>query len=143
MLIFIVFLTTVLQGLLALVVFLKHRTSLTNVLFAAVSVTTLAWALVNFVYSLNPVSETSLLIIRAVMFCVVLQNTAFFLFAKNFPNTKLKIRKRTVAIYLLYSAMVAGVALSPYLFTGVVVSDGQSNPTPGPLIPFFIVHAAE
>lgn len=131
----------IIQILVGLLVYRKGRRSLTNILFGVISLLTLAWALTNYLYTLQPVSDSALTIIRIVMFFVVLQNTAFYVFARNYPSSKQLIKRQVLNRYLLFSAVVAIASLSPLVFSSVTISNGQSNPNPGPLIPLFLIHA--
>jgi signal transduction histidine kinase len=141
MLNFIVVLTALTQGLVGLFVFLKRRGSLSNSSFAMLSLVNLAWALTNYIYTLNPVSDSALGIIRFVIFLVVVENTLFYIFAKTYPANRHTIPPRTLYIVLAASALVAILALTPGVFKSVTVVNNQSNPNPGPLIPLFILHA--
>lgn len=141
MLNFIVVLTALTQGLVGLFVFLKRRDSISNSSFAALSLVNLAWALTNYIYTLNPVSHSALSLIRFVMFLVVIENTLFYIFAKVYPASRQNLPPRTLKILIGASAVVAILALTPGIFKSVTVVANQSNPNPGPLIPLFMLHA--
>lgn len=138
----IVILTVLAQGLVGLFVFLKKKDSASNIAFGLLSLTTLVWAALNYYYTLNPTGQSALALIRLVMLFVVMQNTVFYVFSHNFPAHKQSIARRKLAIYLSFSACVALITLTPFVFSSVTVKAGQSVPNPGPLIPLFMVHAA-
>ena len=133
--------TAITQILVGLLVYQKKRHSITNITFGFISLTTLAWAVTNYAYTLNPTSKSALEIIRTILFFVVLQNAVFYIFAHNYPSDAQTIRTKKLFVFLACSVIVALATLSPYVFTSVTVSHGQSNPNPGPLIALFIAHA--
>lgn len=134
-------LAAITQGLVGLFVYLKKRNSITNISFGLLSLSTLVWALTNYFYTLNPTGESALGLIRLVLFFVVIQNTVFYVFAKNYPENDQVISSRKFAALIVFSIVVCSATLSPYVFTSVTISNNQSNPNPGVLIPIFIAHA--
>ncbi|MFA6041673.1 MAG: histidine kinase dimerization/phospho-acceptor domain-containing protein, partial [Methylophilus sp.] len=136
-----VIITAITQIYVGLTVYRKGRNNFTNIMFGVISLVTLAWALTNYAYTLNPASSSALYITRAVLFFVVLQNAAFYMFAKNYPLSTQAISAKKLMLYLGFSAVTAIATLSPFVFSSVTVADGQSNPNPGPLIAIFLIHA--
>lgn len=137
----VVFITALSQGLVGLFVYLKKRKSISNISFALLSFSTLSWAVTNYVYTLNPSSPSTLVTIRFILFFVVIQNTFFYIFAKNYPSNKQIISKRKLSYFLGFSGITALATVSPYVFLSVTVSDKQATPNPGPLIALFMLHA--
>jgi signal transduction histidine kinase len=131
----------IIQILVGLLVYYKKRKSFTNITFGFIALTTLAWAVTNYVYTLHPTSASALETIRFVLFFVVLQNTVFYVFAHNYPSDVQSIPKKKLTFYLLFSALVAAATLSPYVFNSVTISHDQSNPNASPLILLFMIHA--
>jgi signal transduction histidine kinase len=137
----IIVLAALIQGLVGLFVYQKKPDSLTNRSFALLSFASLCWALTNFYYTLDPASSSALTITRMVMFWVVIQNTAFYIFAKDYPSSNLVISRRKLTLILTFSALTALATLSPYVFSSVTVTDNQANPNPAPLMGLFMLHA--
>ena len=133
--------TAILQVLIGLVVYQRNRKSLTNITFGFISLTTLGWAITNYISILNPTSSHNLQIIRLVLFFVVLQNTVFYIFAHNYPYDRQTIKTRKLLLFVVLSVLAAVATISPYVFTSVTISHNQSNPNPGPLIIIFMIHA--
>lgn len=129
---------TLMTALIALVVFAKNRSSITNQLFIVLATGLVGWSIMTY-FSLHASNDMlTLFWIRFVMFFVVIQTTSFLLLASVFPAKRfnlLKSKKHVVAI--VYSVITAGVALSPFLF--VDFKDG--SPVPGPGMALFIPHA--
>lgn len=129
------------QITLALFVFFKRRGSLTNILFAALSIAAVGWVLANYasVGILN--SPGVIYSARITLFFVVIQNTLFYLFARTYPGFRWIYSKRWLAVYLLFSGFAAAATISPFVFTEAVLKDGQPQATAGPAIMIFIAHA--
>lgn len=137
----IIVVSALLQGLIALTVLIKSSRHATNVLFSLLSLSLIVWALVNYIFAINPFSDSALLIIRLVMFSVVIQNVLFLLFASTFPAHQLKFSHRNLVRYLLFSSLVAGLTLTPFVFKEVVYTTQGANPVPSPGIALFVLHA--
>lgn len=141
MLLAIIFITSIAQIILALFVYQKGRRNLTNILFSLLTFATLVWALSNFATISALDSPNLIYIVRFILFCVVIQNAFFYLFAHTFPSTRWLYSKRHLILYALFTACAAAITLSPYLFTDVVIKDGLPSTTAGPAILVFIAHA--
>lgn len=125
-------------SLLAFVVFIRNRRSITNQLFVILSAALVGWSVTTY-FSLHTTSDSQTLVwIRWIMFFVVVQNTSFFFLVRAFPETNFRLfnRKRYTAIFV-YSVITAFLAFSPYLFTDFV----NGAPVPGPGMIFFMLHA--
>ncbi len=141
MLAFSIIIASISQVILILFVLGRARRNLTNILFSLIGVASLGWALTSYFSIVLSNSAHVLLIIRLVMLFVVLQNTAFYLFAQAFPSLRIKRSKRWITGYVFASVVVALAAISPYLFTSVSVTSYGTATTPGPAILLFIIHA--
>lgn len=123
---------------LGLLTYLKNPKSITNKLFCVLSVILAAWTIVNY-FSLHSSSpEMTLFWIKMVLAIVTPMWTVLFLLALVFPNDQLKINKFFLFILVIYTLITSIVALSPYMFTGIKVSENNIQPIPGPGI---ILHA--
>ncbi len=132
------------NGFLAYGVFRSDSKSATNVIFVMLSITTSLWLLNNYITGhisiYSQYSELTLLVGRFGIFFAAPMSALFFLLAHTIPHRKIQLSKRSY-----YSVLGATVAmmilnLSPFAFTGVELSNGAIQLTPGPgLAPFSIV----
>ena len=130
------------QIILGLFVFLKRKNSLTNVLFALLSVATLGWVILNYLTIIELNSHSLIYFVRGILFFVVIQNSFFYLFARTFPGTHWIHSKKWLIAYLLLAVVAACLTVSPYLFVSVGVDDGIATSKAGPAIMVFILHAS-
>lgn len=137
-----IILTSIAQVLLVLFVFLKGTKNLTNVLFALIGTASWAWALMSYLSIVLIESPHLITIVRLILFCVVLQNGFFYLFAKVFPSASWQYSKRWLWVYTLLTLVTALAVLSPFVFTGVRTGDGPAITQVGPGMIVFIAHAA-
>ncbi len=124
--------------LVALVVLLRDTRGSAAKLFAALAFGMIGWSITTYL-SLHAASdEATLALIRWIMFFVVMQNTAFFLLVPVFPDSDKKILDEKKNWFIIpFSALVAIIALTPFLFSSF--EDGA--PQPGPGIVLFLLHA--
>lgn len=124
--------------LITLAVFTKNRHSITNQLFVALALSLIGWSVTTY-FSLHTQNDQQTLTwIRWIMFFVVSQNTSFFLLVQVFPDYQSRyVHTKWFKIAVAYSALVAAVAVSPFLFASF--SDGA--PQPGPGMALFMPHA--
>jgi len=129
---------TFMTALIALVVFAKNSRSITNKLFIGLAIGLTGWSVMTY-FSLHTSSDAETLFwIRLIMFFVVIQNTSFFLLVNVFPANQFNILKsKKYILAIVYSAITAVVALTPYLFGDF--KDGA--PVPGIGMALFLPHA--
>jgi len=125
------------NSILALVVFINDRRSVTNIIFVILSLITSAW-LVIMRLSVDPqFISNSLLWIRLSVFLAVPQSIAFFLLAHTFPHEKLVLKVRTFMGLLFIGLAVMALTLSSYVFRDVEILNNSPHPIVGPgVIPF-------
>ncbi len=138
----IIILTSIAQIVLALFVYLKGRKNLTNILFALLCTATLCWALTNYITISYLNSPDLIYIVRLILFCVVLQNAFFYLFARTFPAKSWRYSGKELAAYGIFTIFAAVATLSPFVFTSVAIKDGLPGTVAGPAILIFVAHAA-
>ncbi|HVS58137.1 MAG TPA: ATP-binding protein [Candidatus Saccharimonadales bacterium] len=129
---------TLTTSLIALLVYLKNRSSVTHKLFIALAFCMIGWSATTYL-SLHASSDAQTLFwIRWIMFFVVAQNTFFFLLVHIFPDSHTDIfkQKRYIAA-IIYSCITAIVAVSPFLFARFQ----NGAPQPGPGMALFMPHA--
>ncbi len=105
------------------------------------SASLIGWSVANFYAATGPQNYETITTIRIVIFFVVLQNTLFCIFTNIFPTNRIKHISNWTATYICFSLIVCFTALSPYLFTGVMLTTYQASPIPGPGIILFVIHA--
>ncbi len=109
------------------------RTSITNKLFAFVSIATVFWGLVNY-FSLEPIWLSTLVWARLVLFFAIPHVVLFYFFTRNFPNKEFVIPKKQTIILSITSIAVMILTLTPFVFKDI---DIHGTPVPGSAIPIF------
>jgi len=137
----IIILVSMAQILLSLFVLLRARSNLSNRLFFFIGLTTLGWALANYLSIVFLESSFIIYIVRITMFFVVLQNACFYLFARTFPDTSWRHSRKGVVWYGIFTFIAAAAALSPFVFTSIEIKNGSPSVVPGPAILIFMLHA--
>lgn len=121
-----------------LIAFSRNTDSWTNKLFGLLSLAWIGWTATTYLSLHN--DQLQLELVRASMFFVVMMNTVFFFLVQVFPKVKYTLSKRQ-KILLWYAVGVGIVALSPWLFVSVEVSEtGAVAPQPGPGMLLFLIH---
>lgn len=114
------------------------RKNLSYLLFFALSLVTLAWALLNYL-SITMVHSTYLtLIIRSIMFFAVVQVALFYVFSHKFPKSSWNESDRHFMMYGWLVLAVGAIALSPLLFRTVEVAGGVVSTNPGSGLVVFV-----
>ena len=141
MLTIIIFVCSVALFFMALLVLLKNKSSITNILFSLLVFAQMGWIVSNYASLSNYSFIDTLTAVRLILFFVVLLNTLFLLFTRVFPENKYKFNTRKLIGYLLFSAFTAVVTLSPLVFETVELNNGVPITSPGPGMLFFASHA--
>lgn len=137
---FISFLTAFVNIVLGLFTFLKNPKSSTNRLFTFLTLQIAFWAVVNY-FSLHALTEQSTLnLIRTVMFDAAFMGPTIYLLLKTFPNQKIKLSKTLQILIWILTFITAIAAISPFMFVSVSIENGNVQPTPGPLIALFAIN---
>lgn len=113
-----------------------NKKSVTNRLYALISISTVLWSLVNY-FSLYPVYFESITWIRLVLFFAIPHIVFFYFFTKNFPSEKLLISKKELFLVSFFSVLMMVFSLTPLIFKGVHAVGMAQVPDPGILIPVF------
>lgn len=138
----IIILVALAQIILSLFVLQRGHKNLTNILFFFLGISTLAWAIANYLTVVFLDSEGLISLVRIILFCVVIQNSFFYLFGRTFPEKSWPHSKKGLVVYGLFTLAAALATLSPYVFTSVEIKDGLPVTQAGPGILVFIAHAA-
>ena len=136
MVLFLSLLTSEILAFLGFLVFFHDRKNVTNKIFFTYSLVIAAWSMINY-FSVTVPPEDSLIWIRLVLFLAVPHVFLFFLFVKNFPSKKLTISIPQLVIHLSLMGLMMYLAVSPFVFQGIVIDGSLATPIPGPLIGVF------
>jgi len=134
--------TSIAQIIISLFVYFRARNNVSYRLFFFIGITSLSWALANYLTVNFLDSDNLIYFVRAILFFVVLQNTAFCLFAHTFPGSTWNLSKKWLTGYGVLTLLAALATVSPFVFTSVAAKDGVAVTAAGPAILVFIAHAA-
>jgi signal transduction histidine kinase len=121
---------------LAILVSAKNPRKPVNRNFAFFAVSFAVWAVINYI-SLHPVLFDQLFWIRLVMVTVAFQCMYLLLLANVFP-ANVPFYRGLNKFVVLPGIIIAVLALSPWLFTGVNYDSGSPQPEPGPAMLLFV-----
>lgn len=134
----IVLIATLGSVLLGVFTYTKNYRSQTHIFFLLFALTISAYNVANFIALQQPVSQLSLFWIKIVMLLALLINLFFLYLASSFPSQTLKLPRK-----FFYSALLVTAVLIPLSQTSLLFQSAEAygnNPTPGPLMPFFLIH---
>jgi signal transduction histidine kinase len=126
--------------LLAVLVLAKNPQKHVNRYFAGFALILGFWALTNYV-SLHPIFLDQLSWIRFVMMIVSIMCLFILLLSNTFP-TGAPYYKKLPRFVVAPAVIIALLAVSPWLFSGIHYTDGQAQPEPGPAMALFVPYAA-
>jgi signal transduction histidine kinase len=131
---------TVAELILAFVVFQSNRKSATNIIFILLSVVTVIWLIMAYSF-LEPAFVSRRLIIgRLGIFMAAPMSALFFMFASVFPKDRVQMSKGLFWLVVGGTAVMMVVNISPFAFTGVIISpQGTSLQTGVGILPFSIL----
>ncbi|MCL4363691.1 ATP-binding protein [Patescibacteria group bacterium] len=133
-------LTVIVNSFISFVVYKRNNRSATNVIFALLGLTILAW-LVTTSISFQPVNPAvNLFWIRLSTFFAPAICCLFLLFSLTVPNPKVQIRTSRFIILLATTYLVMLLIISPFTFTKVEIVNNFPNPSPGFGMPVFVLY---
>lgn len=127
--------------ILGLFVYLRNPKNATNWLLSTLNLTNIFWSIANYFSLTTSSTQGTLMWIRLVMFFAVPHAAVYLLLASTFPNDKLIFPKRLLYTYFILIVATMAATISPYLFTDVIINEGNIQPTPGYLMPLFVLTA--
>ncbi len=131
-------LTAVINLLLGLIVYLKNPNSATNRLFFLLASVFVGWSIVNYL-SEHPVWFGQIIWIRLVLCFGALLNLSVLLTFLAFPLLSLPLKySRKVRLATISTVFVMLLTLTPYVFKGLTITNGKTNPIPAPGIALFL-----
>lgn len=120
-----------------LTVYSKNPKSVTHIIYGLLSLTLLLWSVANYFSLRTATDEGSLLVVRLIFICVVVQNSLFYIFTTVYPSVRKPRFSFKKLAFGAYSALLVGLIATGYVVTGFE----NGNVVVGPAIALFILHA--
>lgn len=128
----VVSLTFVANLIIAFLVYSKNPRSASNILLSLLAFVLMSWTVSNYLALLPGEEGVRLFWVRAVMFVTSPMGPLIYLFAATYPDKKITIDKNLYFFVLLSTAIVAGLSLTPYVFSNLQnLPDGGFTLKPG------------
>lgn len=129
------------SGVLGVVTYKNNPNSATNLSFVWSSASIIFWAIVMYLSVNTSGLEGTLFYIRLSMVAGTVLAISFLLLAICFPLTAIPISKKWVVLLVVMGIITSVIAMSPYMFTGIVEEGGNIEPTVGWGIASFMITA--
>lgn len=125
--------------ILSLLTYHNNPKSATNRIFTFLGFSIAFWAIVIYA-TLQPLQQDILLFfIRLSMLAAIVMSTCVLFLCHTIPSNKIVMKKK-FSIPILTLAIIGSItAMSPYMFTGLEISNGNVEPTPGPGMIMFLI----
>src|SRR3990172_4337743 len=131
---------SVVNLVLAVFIYLNNSRSATNKFFSLLAISIASYLFTNYL-SLHQDSESiTLLWVRAVMSIAPFTNLFFLLLASSYPNETLQMKKRTLWLVIITTIFLSIIAQTKLIFVKAELGPQGVQPTPGRLIPLFLIH---
>jgi signal transduction histidine kinase len=131
--------TSLLNLLLGLVVYLKNPRGVSHRLFFGLTMAFVLWSTVNYI-STHPVIFAQIIWVRLVLLCGALLNLSVFLTFLAFPLPSMPPKHRKVIRWGISStAVVMLLTLTPLVFRTLKVNNGHASPVPAPGIAVLLI----
>lgn len=127
---------------LGLLVYFKNPKSVTNLIFASLTVSLILMLIANHFSVVNNNSNALLTSIRLVMFFSSLVSYFYLLLVLVFPKPKIEQSRNPLILVGFLTLVTMLVAVSPFMFTGIKLNGTNVQPTPGPGIALFALVTA-
>ncbi|PIY78923.1 MAG: hypothetical protein COY81_05450 [Candidatus Pacebacteria bacterium CG_4_10_14_0_8_um_filter_43_12] len=119
-------LTVLANGAFGLVLFKNNRRSATNLFLVLLLWVIMAWAIFTHLALEMGSPDQRLFFVRLVMFSTVPFGPLIYLLARVFPGSQLTIRKSILMAILVVNLIIAGLALTPLMFSKLINSPDGS-----------------
>lgn len=119
----------------------KNTRSITNNIFALLSLTLIGWTTANYISVKSHHPDTIYIAIRTIFMFVVLQNSLFYFFSQVFPARRVKLGNFKNQLYIYFSLVVAVAGAAGLFFKGYTYVGDKFSLSVKPLIIFFVLHA--
>lgn len=119
------------SSLLGLVIWHNNPSSWTNRLFTLSAISIIFWSIIMYLSVNTPSLEWTLFYIRLSMLAGTIMAISFLLLSSSFPYPTLGIKQPYLSLLLIAGVITSIVAMSPYMFTHLVVEGSNIEPSPG------------
>src|SRR3989344_469461 len=130
----------VINLILAVFIFLNNPKSATNRFFSFLATTIAVYLITNYFSLYQESVESTYLLVRVVMSIAVFINLSFFLLSRTYPRQELQLEGKKFWGAVLVTLIIALLAQTQLIFTGVEISSGVIHPSPGLGMPLFLIH---
>ncbi len=121
-----------------ILVYIQKPRYLSSKIFSSLCFVISIWAVVNY-FSLNPIWLESIWWVRIVLFVSIFLIYNFLSFVLSFPGDKIKLSGPYFTLITWWSIVVAGLTLSPYVFSTIDTAGAENIPVPSILMPVFAI----
>ncbi len=116
--------------------YIRNPNRLLNKIFAVTGIILNLWVIFTYIsiqpFTTTPVADfLGLFFIRISIFFAVPMSLLFFLLSNILPEEKLKLNKWLLAILLILNFLIMILAISPYTFSSITITNGFPTPQPG------------
>src|SRR5579864_6736677 len=122
--------------LLGFIVYVKNPASATNKLFLTLTTSFAAWSVVNYI-SVHPVGLSQLWWIRLVLFFATFLCLSVYMTFRVFPHFALPPSRFASKLAITATIVVMLLTLSPFVFKGLKIQNGNTQPIPNFAIVLF------
>ena len=129
----------VVSSVLGLFIFFNNPKSATNKAFVFFAASIIFWAVIMYLTLHPPRADQTLFYIRLSMLAAILMSTAVLFLSHIFPEKKFYMRKRYFVPILIIAAAGMVTAMSPYMFTHLVIDGNNIEPVTGPGMIMFLI----
>src|SRR3990172_5844330 len=112
-------------------VYFKNPKSSTSIIFASLTASLVLMLVANYFSVASTDPNVILPAIRFAMFFAALLSFFYLLLVLNFPNATFVVSRKVSVFMGLLTLLTMATALSPFLFTGLIISGASVQPTPG------------
>ncbi|MEI8232333.1 MAG: ATP-binding protein [bacterium] len=121
----------IISAILAIAIYQNNSKSATNLTFVGSSLSIIFWSIIMYLSVNTPSADGTLFYIRLSMLAGTILAINFLLLAICFPYATMPIKKKWVYLLIFMGVITSAIAMSPYMFTGIVVEGSNIEPTAG------------
>ncbi len=126
--------------ILGLAIYLNNPRNSTNKLFSVLIFVLTLYLAINTQLSLFQDVTIKLFLSRFIISLGSLINLLVFLFLTTFPKERITVSKTVLLVLYILTAGLFTAGFTPLIFTGIDVQNNVVVPTPGILMPVFLLH---
>lgn len=129
--IFVLAIIIVISGILAVSIYTNNPKSATGKTFVLSALSIIFWAIVMYLSVNTSNLDMTLFYIRLSMLAGTVMAQCFLILAIVFPNSTLNISKIWLSLYIMLGIFTSVIAMSPYMFTTLIVDGPNIEPQAG------------